>query len=138
MEYDKKITTLKRTTKLGAYLSSHIAEICVVFDKQRQIVGYGGIQQIPGATLLAPLYADNEEVGKALFSYLCKNIPDSAEFISISCPEVRRPEVVKWINDNKMVIDETKTLITNRLYTKQIIPFELDKIYSTWGLLHTI
>ena len=137
--YDLAVTTIQRSYQLEVQLNFHKANVLVAYNEEGGVVGYGVLQSLATGPQIGPIYADSQSVGKKLFSSLLAKIPTNAgSKLCIISPDCSREIVLKWAYDFGLTVEEEDTVVCQRMYSKNTIPFKFEKIFATWGFQNNI
>ncbi len=137
--YDSNVTTMQRHLNLEAQLNFHKSNTLVAYDEEDAVIGYGVLQSLSTGPAIGPIYADDQTVGKMLFSSLLSKIPvDTNDKFCLLSPECSREIVLKWAHDFGLKWKDEDTFVVQRMYSKNTIPFKFDKIFANWGLQNSI
>lgn len=121
--YDAVLNTVARPVYLNNWALHNCANGYVALKKGK-VVGFGILRPADKGHKMYPLYADDQDIAKALFRRLAMHVPEGEEVIYTS------PEENK--SSNEIVVESglKKLLPMTRLYNKKNISVDISKVYS--------
>ena len=129
-QYDSKLHTIPRRDFLKCWVKEDITTTYCAMENGN-IKGYGCLQPIEGGHyMIGPVYADTPDIAKRLFTKLFLSVPDGKQ-VAFDIP-----------TDNSLAMGIAKEhgmtlqLKLFRMYNKEVIEFDLDRVYafSTMGI----
>ena len=125
-DYDCEISGLERFSAVKRYLTTCVGSV-IVARKGDEIQGYAALDKREGHHFLAPLYADDKEVAKALMCRLLEDVPahESIAFDMFRGNKMTN-ELREELGINTVLFGNMTPMFTREKYASQI-----DKIYST-------
>ncbi|CAG2100147.1 unnamed protein product [Medioppia subpectinata] len=128
IEYDKQVCDgLDRSAQLRALNGSFKSISLVAVNDSNQVMGYCFLSKtVCGNTIVAPLYADNQQIAELLLKKCLQRIPNCNE-IYYSCWDLNEKSKGKTIA-NKLGLEVVREM--HMMATKKMNDIQLDKIYA--------
>ena len=125
-DYDLETSGVDRFVAIKRYLSTCVGSV-IVARKGDQVQGYAALDKREEHHFLAPLYADDKEVAKALMGRLLEDVPaqESIAF-DMSRENEEAHKLREELGVNQVLFGDITPMFTRERYASRV-----DKIYST-------
>ena len=125
-DYDYETSGMDRFLVVKRYLTTCVGSV-IVARKGEQVKGYAAFEKRGEYYYLAPLYADDKDVAKALVGRLLEDVPvhESIAF-DMSRENKEGNKLREELGINKVLFDDLTPMFTHDMYA-----FRDDKIYSS-------
>ncbi|XP_033758592.1 uncharacterized protein LOC117340916 isoform X2 [Pecten maximus] len=124
LSYDSKIHQIPREEYIQNWIHHEKSRTCIAV-RNSKVCGYGVLRSQDSFNQIAPLYADDKHVAKAIFRYLVKQ--KQGQVIGFSSPLQNIP-AIEFAAANNMLSKNGKPL--QNIYLKDAINVDTNRVYA--------
>ena len=130
IQYDRQICGgINRTILIGCQVRSSDIAVMVALNDRQEVVGYGVVcVTIANTVRTDQIYANTSAIGELLLAQCCRSLADRGiTDLVYRCLDSNK-QAIEVANKLNLVLDEGHSY--SLLFTKCVVPFDHDKVFS--------